>query len=560
MKAHNLPFIQPGNSTFIAKVKSVYQQNFGQKRIPTWLIGMGVFVAGLAAVTPFYIFLRMFGADRSAWLRLLQSRLWTLMGNTLLLVFAVTGAATIIGVGLAWLTERSDLPGRKIFRWLFALPLAIPAYIGAIIHLSLFRPRGGLVPQALETWLGYTGRTPSPTGFGGAFLVLTLFSFPYVYLLSGAAFRSLHASLVESARILGCRPWKAFFSVVLPIMRPGITAGALLIALDVLAEYGTVALLRFETFSSAIFVQLSGRYNRSAAVVLSGVLILIAFLFLWAELRLNGKARFTQIESNWRESRLTLLRRWKIPAVFVGCTVVFASLVVPLGILTHWSVLALSDYAAFSSIVRTGSQTFGNYIANSLTTSLMAAGAAVILSLPVAILAVRYPGKVSRLLSKMCQVGYAIPGVVTALSVVLLINRLFPFFYATPLVLVLAYVLRYLPQAVRSSESSLNQVSPSLEEASRTLGKTHGVTFWKVSLPLIMPGILAGGALVFLSSIKELPATLLLRPAGFDTLAVRVWMWSHDGFYLQAAPAAIFLVIISIIPLALLLRKVQVFR
>ncbi len=560
MKELDRPLIQPRKSVFLTKARSAYQQHLGKKRIPTWLIVMGVLVAALAAVTPFYILLRMFGADGSAWLRLLQSRLWVLMGNTLMLVFAVTGAATIIGVGLAWLTERSDLPGRKIFRWLFALPLAIPAYIGAIIHLALFRPRGGLVPQALETWFGYTGRTPSPTGFGGAFFILTLFSFPYVYLLSGAAFRSLHASLVESARILGCRPWKAFLSVVVPVMRPGITAGALLIALDILAEYGTVALLRFETFSSAIFVQLSGRYNRSAAVVLSGVLILLAFLFLWAELRLNGRARFTQIESNWRESRLTPLNHWKIPAFLVGSAIVFASLVVPLGILTHWSIAALSDYAAFSSIVRTGSQTFGNYIVNSLSTGLLAAGIAVILSLPVAIFAVRYPGKMSRLLSQMCQVGYAIPGVVTALSVVLLVNRLLPFFYATPLVLVLAYVLRYLPQAVRSSESALNQVSPSLEEASRTLGKTHGDTFWKISLPLIMPGLLAGGALVFLSSIKELPATLLLRPAGFDTLAVRVWMWSHDGFYLQAAPAAIFLVLISIIPLALLLRKVQAFR
>ncbi len=536
------------------------RQVFNRSNRPIVLITLALSVAAFAAVPAFYIFLRTFGADRQAWLRLLQARIWVLLGNTLILVLAVTTAATLLGTGLAWLTEHSDLPGRKVFRWLFALPLAIPAYIGAIIHLTLLRPRGGLIPQALEHWFGYTGALPQPTGFGGTVFILTIFSFPYVYLLSSAAFRSLHASIEESARVLGCRPWQAFFTVVLPVMRPGITAGALLIALDVLAEYGTVALLRFETFSSAIFVQLSGRYDRSAAVVLSSVLVTLAIVFLWAEIRIHGKARYTQMESNWREARLARLGKWKIPALLLVCGVVFTTLLVPLITLTYWSVQALRDQTALQMVMRTGSQTFGNYIFNSLSTGLLAAFVGVVLSIPVAIYAVRYPVKFSRIVSRFCQIGYAIPGVVTALSVVLLVNRVVPFFYATPLVVVLAYVLRYMPQAVRSSESALSQLSPSLEEASRTSGKTAWQTFRKVTLPLIMPGLLAGGALIFLSSIKELPATLLLRPAGFDTLAVRVWMWSNDGFYLQAAPAALLLVVISIIPLALLLRREQAFK
>lgn len=533
------------------------RQHFNRMRLPIPLLGLAGLVVLLAAVPAVYIFLRAAGAEADAWQRLLQTRTLGLLGNTLLLVLAVTTGATALGVSMAWLTERTDLPGRRVFRWLFAIPLAIPAYIGAIIHLALLRPRGGLIPRLLEGWLGFAVPTPTPTGFWGAAFILTLFSYPYVYLLSHAAFRSLHASLGETARTLGYRPWQVLFRVTLPAIRPGITAGALLVALDVLAEYGTVAMLRFETFSSAIFVQLAGRYDRSAAVVLSSVLITLAVVFLWAELRLQGRARYTQLENNWRPAPPILLKRWRIPALMVSGAVVIASLAIPLGMLMSWSIRALSDPATFQAVLQTGSQNFSNYILNSVWTAALAAGTAVILSLPVAILAVRHAGRLSQALSRFSQVGYAVPGVVTALSVVLLVNRLVPVLYATPLVIVLAYVLRYMPQAVRAAESALKQLSPSFEEASRILGRKPLFTFVRVTLPLILPGLLAGGALVFMSAIKELPATLLLRPAGFDTLAVRVWIWANDGFYLQAAPAALSLVLISILPLSLLLRKEQ---
>ena len=160
----------------------------------------------------------------------------------------------------------------------------------------------------------------------------------------------------------------------------------------------------------------------------------------------------------------------------------------------------------------------------------------------------------------MCQVGYAIPGVVIALSLVLLVNRVLPFLYATPFVIVIAYVLRHMPQAVRASASAINQLSPSMEEAARTLGRSPLQTLFQVTLPLILPGLLAGGALVFLTSLKELPATLLLRPAGFDMLAVRVWVWATDGYYMQAAPAALLLVLAAALPLSFLLRRETMFK
>jgi iron(III) transport system permease protein len=218
------------------------------------------------------------------------------------------------------------------------------------------------------------------------------------------------------------------------------------------------------------------------------------------------------------------------------------------------------DPQTLAAVFHTGSQGFGSFVWNSLWTSSLAALIAVMLSLPVARAAVRHPNRLTRVVSRLCQVGYAIPGVVVALSLLLLVNRGLPFLYATPLIVVLAYVLRHMPQALRAGESALGQLAPLLEEAARSLGRTSLQTFFQVTLPLILPGLLAGGALVFLTSLKELPATLLLRPAGFDTLAVRVWVWANDGFYVQAAPAALVLVLASALPLSLLLRREQIFR
>ncbi|HLF75338.1 MAG TPA: iron ABC transporter permease [Anaerolineales bacterium] len=526
---------------------------------PRLAIAAGL-VALFVAIPLTYIFIRALGAEPEAWQRLLQTRIWKLLGNTLLLVAAVTGGALLTGVSMAWFTERTDLPGRKIFRWMLAMPLAIPAYIGGIVHLALLRPRGGFFPRLLEDIFGGPVYTPSPLGFWGAAFILIIFTFPYVYLLSAAAFRSLHASLEEAARTFGRTPLQTLLQVTLPALRPGLTAGALLVALDILAEYGTVALLRYETFSSAIFVQLSGRYDRSAASVLSGILVALAIFILWGELRVQGRARFTQMESNWRPAPPSALRKWRLPAVLLVLAVVTASLLVPVTVLLVWSIQAFIDPQTLASVLHSGTQGFGTFIWNSLWSSALAAVSAVAFSLPVALFSVRYPGRVSSFISRFCQVGYAIPGVVIALSLVLLVNRSFPFLYATPFIVVIAYVLRHMPQAVRASESALRQLSPSLEEAAHTLGHSALQTLVRVTLPLILPGLLAGGALVFLTSLKELPATLLLRPAGFDTLAVRVWIWASDGFYLQAAPAALMLVLASAVPLSFLLRREQMFK
>ena len=517
-------------------------------------------VALFVSIPILYVFIRAIGGGADVWGRLFQTRLWGLLANTLILTLAVTTGTSILGVGMAWLTERTDMPGCKVFRWLLALPLAIPAYIGAIVHLALLRPRGGYIPQFLEGLLGFPVNTPSPLGLAGASFILILFLYPYVYLLSGAAFRSLHAALEEASHLFGRNNWQTFWNVTLPALRPGLVAGALLVTLDILAEYGTVALLRYETFSSAIFVQLSGRYDRSAASVLSGVLVLIAVIALWGELRMEGKAKHTQLDSNWRLAPPIALGPWRLPAFLLVSSVCFASLIVPITVLAAWSGQAFLDPELLRSVMQSGSRTIWNFAFNSLWSAGLAAFLAVTLSLPVALFARRYPGTLSRIISRLCQMGYALPGVVVALSLVLVVNRWVPFLYSTAFVVVIAYVLRHMPQAVRASEAALAQISPSMEEAARSLGRTSIQTFFQVTLPLILPGLLAGGALVFLTSLKELPATLLLRPAGFDTLAVRVWIWAGEGFYLQAAPVALLLILASVIPLSFLLKREQIFK
>jgi iron(III) transport system permease protein len=524
-----------------------------RQRLPILIVSsLVVFFVAFPLV---YIFLRAITGGAEVWLRLAQTHLLTLMANTLGLTLAVTFGSVVLGVSLAWLTERTDLAGRRVWRWLLAMPLAIPTYIGAVVHLEMMRPRGGYIPQFLSWIFGGPVETPSPFGFWGAAFILTIFMYPYVYLLSAAAFRSMHASLEEAARSLGLNLWQAVLRVTLPVLRPGISAGALLVALDVLAEYGTVAMLRYETFSSAIFLQLSGRYDRSAAAILSGILVLLAISLLLAEIRLQGKARFYQFGGSWRPAPPLHLGKWGLPGVGVVFAVVFISLIVPISVLLLWTWQATTSPLPMAASFQTGSQGLWSFAWNSLWSSSLAAVLAVALSLPVAFLAVRNPGKLSRIYSQVCQVGYALPGVVVALSLILLVNRFMPFLYATPLVVVMAYVLRHMPQAVRSSEAAMAQISPSLEEAANSLGRSSFKAFTTVTLRIILPGLLAGGALVFLTSLKELPATLLLRPAGFDTLAVRVWMWAGEGIYTQAAPAALILILAAAVPLYFLLRK-----
>ncbi len=468
-----------------------------------------------------------------------------LLARTALLAVSVTVASVALAVPLAWLTVRTDVPGRRIWVVLVALPLAIPSYVGGFAFVAALGPRG-----MVQGWLAPFGveELPAIYGFPGAWLVLTLFSYPYVLLTVRAALRRLDPSLEEASRTLGRTRRATFWRVVLPQLRPSIAAGGLLVALYTLSDFGAVSLLRFDSFTRVIYVQYRASLDRSAAATLGLVLITLMLVVLAAESRSRGRADYHRLHgSGARRAPVVPLGRWRWPAVAACAALVGVALVVPLGVIVYWLVRGL---AAGEPLRLTGT-----LIGHSLVASALGAVVAVAAAWPVAVLAARHPGRLSRLVERASYTGYALPGVVVALALVFFGARVVPAIYQTRTLLVFAYVVLFLPQAVGAIRASLLQVNPSLEEASRLLGRSKASTTRSVVLPLVRPGALAGLALVFLTCMKELPATLLLAPTGYDTLATRVWNATSEAFFGRAAAPALALVLLSALPMALLVLR-----
>ena len=459
-----------------------------------------------------------------------------LTGRTLLLAGSVTGASVLLGVPIAWLTTRSDLPARRFFAIATALPLVIPTYVGAYTLVAAFA-RGGLI----ETWFGVIA--PSPYGFWGAFVALTLFTFPYVLLTVQAALRGLDPSLEEASRSLGRGPFTTFRKVTLPQLRPSAAAGGLLVTLYVLSDFGAVSILRYSTFTRALYLQYRTAFDRAPAALLGLMLVSLTIVFVVLEAR-AAKDRGGQfgLRGPARPARKTPLGRWRWPAAALCSTVVLVGLVVPLTVIGFWLVRGL---AAGES---------ANLAIGAAGRSLLAAGlgavVGVLAALPVAIWSGRSRSRIARVIERASFTGYALPGIVVAFALVFVGIRVVPGLYQTLAMLVFAYVVLFLPQAVGAIRTSLLQVDPNVEAAARTLGSSRLGVLRRVTLPLARRGALAGGALVFLTALKELPATLLLAPTGYDTLAVRVWSATAEAFFTRAALPALLLVLLGSVPLA----------
>jgi iron(III) transport system permease protein len=513
---------------------------------PVPLLVAGGVVAAAAVLPAAYLVVRASEAGLDGVVDIVGSpRTVGLLARTALLAVAVTTASVLVAVPLAWLTVRTDLPLRRAWVVLTALPLAIPTYVGGFTFVAALGPRG-----IVQGWLAPLGveRLPSIYGFPGAWLALTLFTYPYVLLTVRAALRRVDPSLEEASRILGRGRLATFWHVTLPQLRPAVTAGALLVALYTLSDFGAVSLLRFDSFTRVIYAQYRGSLDRSAAAVLGLVLIALTLAVLTAETRTRGRAGYHRLHgSGAREPALVLLGRWRWPA-FAACTgLVAVALVLPLGVIGYWLVRGV---AAGEPLRLTTT-----LAANSVVASALGAAVALLAAWPVAVLAARHPGRVARLVERASFTGYALPGVVVALSLVFFGARVVPALYQTRTMLVFAYVVLFLPQAVGALRSSLLQVPPSLEEASRLLGRRRLSTLRHVVLPLVRPGALAGGALVFLTCMKELPATLLLAPTGYSTLATQVWSATSEAFFGRAAAPALALVLLSSLPMALLVLR-----
>ena len=455
------------------------------------------------------------------------------LGNTVSLVVLTIIGSVLIGVPLAFLTAYVQMPFKRFWLILLAAPLALPSYIGAFAMYFSFG-RGG----EIENILGIS--TPPISGLWGSALVMSLYTYPFVMMTTRSSLLSLDASLVNAARTLGLSLGASLWRVVLPRVVNSVAAGALLAALYALSDFGTPAIMGFDTFTRVIFVEYNA-FGLSQAAMLSLQLMVIVGLILFIESRISGAQ-----ERPGRHLSLFPARWQRNLMLLTTMPVVFMAIVLPLAIFTLW-------------LVREGTGGFEfSYAWNSAHASFLAAIVAVLLAIPVAHAAIA--GKAGRLMERITYFGFGVPGIVMGTALVYVGLKYLPALYQTLSLLVMAYVLRFIPLAVGSVRSTAENIDSGLVKAARVLGASPREAFIRVTLPLTLRGMIAGAALVFLEAMRELPATLMLGPTGFETLATYMWRVYEAGYFGRAAVPGLLLVLLSGVGLILMLsgeRKAQ---
>ncbi len=492
-----------------------------------------------------YLVFRSLGIGVDAFSLLAQRRTPIVIFNSISLAVIVTAISLVVALPLAWLTVRTDLPGRRIWSVLTALPLVFPSYVGGYAFVAMIGPRG-----IVQGWLEPMGieRLPSIYGLPGTAWVLTVFTYPYLLLSIRAGLRNLDPALEEAARNLGYGPWQTFRKVTMPALRPSIVAGSLLVSLYVLSDFGAVSIMRYNSFTRVIYMQYLSSFDRSLASLLSLVLVILTILLLFSAQRFQGRQSLYRTGvGTARAARRIALGGWTWPALALCALVVTIALVLPTSVVIYWLVRGL---AAGESLLP-----IWGAMLNSIKAASAAAATAILLALPVGYLVVRYPGRYSLLVSQSIYLGFGLPGIVIALSLVFFGANYAPALYQTFIMLVFAYNVRFLPQAVGNVRSGLLQISPRLEEAGRSMGLNRRQTLWIITIPLLRPGIWAGAALVFMSTIKELPATLLLGPTGFSTLATQIWAAADEAFFARAAAPSLLLLAVSAFSIGIILGQ-----
>ncbi|SER11991.1 ABC transporter permease [Natrinema salaciae] len=493
-------------------------------------------------------------ADR-LWAMLVRPQTATIVTNSLLLMTGVTALSALIGVPLAWLTVQTDLPFRRFWSVAVALPLVVPSYIGAFAFVSAFGPQGEF--QSILEPLGVE-ELPEIYGLPGATVVITLYTYPYVYLTVRAALLSFDTTLLDAARTLNHDTWTAFHRVTLPQIRPAVVAGSLLAALYAVSDFGTPAIMQLPVFTQQIFLEYRS-FGRDYAAFLSLQLLVIVLVVLVLEWWARPDRTVQGDGSEGSSGPVVELGRWRWPATLLPAGVTGVALLVPLWILGLWLVTADPDARPELAFEL-------EYAVNSVMVAGAAAFVAVLLALPVAYAAARHDSPLSTIFERSTYVGFAVPGIVLGLALVSAATTYesvrqaydftaLPALYQTIPLLVFAYVVRFMPQAVGSIRTTTLQVDAKLVEAAHTLGETPFRTFRKVTLPLIAPGVTAGAALVFLTTMKELPATLLLRPTGFETLVTIIWKAQGEAFFQYAVIPALLLLAVSGLSLLVLLSQ-----
>lgn len=479
-----------------------------------------------------------------------MGRLWIIyllptLGRTLLLAVLVAILAMTLGLPLAWLVVRTDMPGRKVFRWMGALSLAIPPYIGALSYIVLLGP-SGMVNRAYWWLTGQTmeaGPLVDIYGLWGSVFILGLTAYPYVLLVAGSALEATNITLEEAARCLGLSPLRLFLGLTLPLLRPHLLASGLIAFLHALADFGVTSILQVRTLSVEVYHWLITRLDYSGSAAMANLLVLVVLLAFLAQGKLMGRASYAQIAAGSFRPKLISLGFWRWPALAFSILVIGASFFLPLGLL----VFELGHIKALPLALKEE----WPFALNSLWTAALAATLAVGLALGIGQL-VRYGSAIGAFTARIVHIGYAIPGTVLGLSLILLYHKYLPWVYGTAIIVVAAYLIKYLLQATQSVTSSLAQVPRSLEEVAMTLGTGWFERLRRILFHLVRPGLASGWALVFMLSMRELAATLIVRPPGFDTLPVRIWIYTVEGNHALAAADALVLITIASVPLLLL--------
>jgi len=518
-------------------------------------------IAGVVAAPILVVALAWLTPAGDVWRHLVHTVLGELLRHTAVLMFGVGLGVFVLGAGLAWLVAMCEFPGRRVFDWALMLPLAVPAYVLAFVAVALL-DFSGPVQGMLRTVFGSSAWFPPIRSAGGVIGVMVLAFYPYVYMLARAAFLAQGRRMLETGRVYGLTPWAAFVRVALPMARPALAAGVALALMEALADFGAVAVFNYDTFTTAIYKAWQGLFSLSAAAQLASLLLLFVALALIGERQMRGRARYHIALRQERVERYRLAgsRAWLATA---ACSIVLLlAFVIPVGQLLRWVwSAARTDLDA-------------RYLRFFFNTVFLGAAAAVVTTFCALLLAYTYRLKPDRWVAgavRFATLGYALPGSVLAVGIMLsfvwLDQRLAqalqaglgiaagPLLTGTLVALLLAYGVRFMAVAYGPIDSSFERIKPSLWQAARSLGASNREILWRVSIPLLRSGLLSAGLLVFVEVMKEMPATLLLRPFGWDTLATRVFEMTSEGQWERAALPAVTLVLAGLIPVVMLVRR-----
>jgi len=513
------------------------------------------FIAAGVMVPLCVVFSSLFKANDEVWRHLADTVLVEVLFNTLWLSIGVALGTGFIGVSLAWLCAANDFPGRRVFDWALMLPMAIPSYVTAFVAIGLL-DFSGPVQSALRKWSGGAIWFPSIRSTGGIILVMTLTLYPYVYLLSRNAFLTQGRRALEAAQTLGHHRRSGFFKVALPMAKPWIAGGLALVLMETLADFGAVAIFNYDTFTTLIYKAWFGFFSLSAASQLASLLVLFVFAFLVLEQGFTFRTRYTRVDRGGMQGdRVALSPFYKWVAFAYAATVLSVAFLIPVFQLILWSV---------EVIRRDLDVRYFDFLSHSLFLGALAASITVACTLVLVYAHRFHPSRSIRTMIRIATLGYALPGSVLAVGIFIPLawfdERVADYFNGAPwlqgtlIVMLMAYLIRFLAVAYQPVQSAIQRLSPNIDESARSLGCSGLGLLKRVYFPIVRGGVMTALVLVFVDVMKEMPITLMTRPFGWDTLAIRIFEMTSEGEWGRAALPATVLVLAGLIPVVLLVR------